>query len=145
MLGKQNINWLSWGRVENNSKKNNTSIPLIKGKDGRIYKGGISRGYVGILDKSLGEAEVINSKFFSVRRESSPPQHINQSQTNSRKQFAKPSSAFQRRRWTTALSRQNESQNSIKKNLNNSEAQIIQDSDIYKGASIYQQNDYDKL
>ena len=144
MLGKQNINWLSCGRGENN-KKHNTSIPLIKGKDGRIYKGGISKGYVGMLDKSLGDADVMNNKFFSVRRENSPPQKINQSQTNSRKQFNKPSSAFQRRRWTTALSRQNDSQTSIKKNMNNSEAQIIQDSDIYKGASIYPQNDYDKM
>lgn len=70
---------------------------MIKGKDGRVYKGGISKGYNGMLDRSAGEIEVMNNKFFSNRRESSPPK-VNQSNINSRKQLAKPSSAFPRRR-----------------------------------------------
>lgn len=70
---------------------------MIKGKDGRVYKGGISKGYISKLDRSIGDAEIMNSKFFSNRKESSPP-IINNSHANSRQQFSKPSSALNRRR-----------------------------------------------
>lgn len=141
LLGKQNVNWLSCGRGD---KKFVPTIPMIKGKDGRVYKGGISKGYVSKLDRSVGDADVINSKFFSNRRESSPP-IVNNSHTNSRKQFSKPSSAFPRRRWTTALSRQNNSQTVIKKktNMNESDKQI--DSEAYNEANIYTPIDYDGI
>jgi hypothetical protein len=70
---------------------------MIKGTDGRVYKGGLAKGYASMLDRSAGEIEVINNKFLSNRRENSPPK-INQSNTNSKKQFSKPASAFPRRR-----------------------------------------------
>ena len=73
------------------------NIPTIKGKDGRVYKGGLAKGYSGMLDRSAGDAEILNSKFYSNRRENSPPK-VNQSHTSSKVQFTKPASAFPRRR-----------------------------------------------
>lgn len=113
-------------------------MPLIKGKDGRVYKGGISRAYGAQVDRSNGDIEILENKFFSTRREKSPPK-VNQSHTHSRKKFTKPASGYAKRRCTTALSRQHNIHKSMKKNINHSDSNHMDDS-ISKGPiNIYSQ------
>jgi len=114
-------------------------MPLIKGKDGRVYKGNFSKGYKTKLDKSVGDVDILENKFFSTRREISPPK-INQSLAQSRKKFIKPTNALPRRRCTTALSRQTKSASGFKKNhVHHSDPQNIDDSGVYQAVNVYEQ------
>ncbi|CAI2386626.1 unnamed protein product [Moneuplotes crassus] len=137
LVGNKNVNCLSCGRGD---KKFIPTMPLIKGQDGRgVYKGSVTKGYNTRLDRSITDAEILDNKFFTNRRENSPPK-VNQSHTQSRKKFSKPSSGLPRRRCTTALSRKSNSQTGVRRNYKNpSESQNMDDSNVYKDANTYEQ------
>lgn len=123
-------------------------MPNIKGKDGRMYKGGVAKGYTGLLDRSYQEADASSQKFFSNRRENQSPPKANQSHTNSRHHFSKPSSAFQRKRCSTALARQQtSSQTAIKKKvqLEQSDSAQNDNNDGFKGLGVYTAAEYDQI
>lgn len=84
LLGKQNINCLSCGRGDHSYVP---GMPKIKGKDGRIYKGGIAKGYTGLLDRSYQDQDTASHKFFLNRRDGSATSKQNQSHTQSKQQL----------------------------------------------------------